>query len=383
MAGFKATNKVSCWKQHQCSACSSLYRYQFERSLEGSGRTAEAAQEALAKTVQKSLETEVDFQPCPQCGTYQPDMTAQRQRSRLVWIWGATPTVGFIMICLGYFGGVRPDQMLWAVTIFGALMAAAIYFLESRNPNADLRANLLTAQKAITAGKLALDESKSGYEPGRAPTGLGMSVPFMAMLGIGVALLPAAELFRGLRGWPSNPELHFPVVGPGDSARLDMLGKVQSVKGLWAADASVQVLNPNALPPGAARQFTVSSLKQTWGGSISVKSSQKNSGSTPFADLKVPTEASLAGKSVDLLVKLKTTYPKMMVSGSSFMTENTPFERKVTVKLADPGAGSTYKSLWVSLLSIGVLLITAVGFLAWRGEAAASRNTQTKLLPIA
>lgn len=379
MAGYTAKNSISLWKQHQCVACSSHYRYLFKRDLSGQGATAEAAQEALGKAIQNSLATDVDFQPCPNCGTYQPDMTAQRERKRLFWLYLVTPIVGAILIIIGASGGVRPDIMLWVTTGFAALMAAWLYLLEARNPNADLRANQNTAQKAITAGKLILDRGNPGYEPGRVGH-RGMSPAMLGVLAMGLIVMPCAELIRGLGGWPINPELHFPVIGPGDTARIQMTSGISSVKGYWNGDATVQVVNPNALPPGDARLFTAASRKSTWGGTIRVKSSEKNSSSTPWIDLTVPAAPALAGKTVELKTKVVATYPKML--GSGYSDTRSTFERAISVKLAPPGAGGTYKTIWGTTLSAGILLITVLGILAWRKAGKDSRNTQSQLIPL-
>ncbi|MBS0660384.1 MAG: hypothetical protein JSR82_19350 [Verrucomicrobia bacterium] len=377
MAGYKATQTITLWKQHQCVACASHYRYLFTRSLTGQGGTAEKAQEALTQTIQKALESDVDFQPCPNCGTYQPDMTAQRERSRLFWHFLLTPIVGTILIIMGAAGGVRPDTMVWVTTAFAALMAAWLYLLESRNPNADLRANQNTAQKAINAGKLVLDQAQAGYEPGRTNHG-GISPTVLGALALAVIVMPAAKLIRGLGGWPLNPTLHFPVIGPGDTSRLEMESGFQSVKGIWTGDASVQVANPKDLPPGDSR-FAASTNKGSWGGTIRVKSSEKNSSRTPYVDITAPNNPALAGKTIELKTKVVATYPKML--GSGYTDSRSTFERAVTVKLAPPGAGATYKTIWGTTLSVGILIITVVGILTWRAVGARSRNTQTRLIP--
>lgn len=378
MAGYKATNTITLWKQHQCAACASHYRYLFTRSLTGQGATAEKAQEALTKTIQKSLESDVDFQPCPNCGTYQPDMTAQRERSRLFWHFLLTPVIGAILIIIGAVGGAPPQTMLWVTTAFAALMAAWLYLLEARNPNADLRANQNTAQKAINAGKLVLDQAQAGFEPGRT-THRGISPAVLGTLALAVVIMPCAELVRGLGGWPVNPDLHFPVMGPGDTSRLQMPETINSVKGIWNGDASVQVANPKDLPAGDQR-FTASTNKGSWGGTIRVKSSEKNSRSTPYVDITAPANPALAGKTVELKTKVVVTYPKML--GSGYSDSRSTFERSVSVKLAPPGAGATYKTMWGVTLSAGILLITVLGILTWRAVGGTSRNTQSRLIPI-
>lgn len=379
MAGYRASQTITVWKQHECVACTSRYRYLFERKLQGQGGTAQAAEENLGKVIQNALANDVDYQPCPQCGTYQPDMTAQRERSRLFWLFLTTPIVGLILIIIGASGGGPPSTMLWVTTAFAAAMAAWFYLLETKNPNADLRGNQNKAQKGINAGKLILDQAKPGFEPGRHPTGGGMNTTTLGLLAAAVVIMPCAELIRTAGGWPLNPDFHWPVVGPGDTTRIEGFGSVASLKGHWAGKPTVTVLNASEI--GSSTPFTAASRAASWGNNISFKSSEKASTARPWVDITVPNEPALAGKSVQLKTMVAVTFPRLMTS-TSFSTGYSSFERTAILVLAPPGAGSKYATIWGTTLTLGILIITTLAVLAWRAAKKASRNTQTQLIPL-
>ncbi len=366
---YKATQKVSCWKQHRCAQCGSLFRYAFGRTLVGQGATAEQASKNLESVTTKALATDSDLHPCPQCGMIQPDMSAQSKRRSLLWILLATLVLGFLLVILGASGATPPSNTAWILALFGLLMAAATYFVLGRNPNADPRANLAKAAAAVTNGRLAVDEVRNQAEASRSRVGSAVGLGLLVTLGVSVVALPLAELMRATSGWPVNPDFHFPVVGPGDTARFSFAGSITAVKSTWNGIGRVQVANGLELPLEAAAGFRVTSHTETWGSTIRVKSSEKNNSVTPYVDVEVPNLPALAGKQVRLKLSLRTNFPSMESGGSSWRERTQDFAGDTTLVLASPGAGKTYETLWYFGTIVGVLGISTVAFLARRNLA--------------
>src|ERR1700682_3888884 len=79
---YTSTVEVKVWKGHTCCRCGQPYRYLCERKKKGQGKNPAAASAAAQKAVVAALAYEVDQQPCPTCGLYQPDMVAALRRRR-------------------------------------------------------------------------------------------------------------------------------------------------------------------------------------------------------------------------------------------------------------------------------------------------------------
>ena len=76
---YTQTIQVSVWKEHVCSCCGCRFRYRFRRTKKGTGGSPDAAAANAERAVVHALQREVDMQPCPACGLYQPDMVAARR----------------------------------------------------------------------------------------------------------------------------------------------------------------------------------------------------------------------------------------------------------------------------------------------------------------
>src|SRR5262245_11591348 len=82
---YTQTIPVSVWKEHPCAGCGTVYRYLFTRTMTGEGSTPKKAIAAAEAAVAHAIEHEVDLQPCPGCGLYQPDMVATQRYRRHGW----------------------------------------------------------------------------------------------------------------------------------------------------------------------------------------------------------------------------------------------------------------------------------------------------------
>jgi hypothetical protein len=117
--------------------------------------------------------------------------------------------------------------------------------------------------------------------------------------------------------------------------------------------------------------------ENNWGQTISAKSSEKNSGSTPWVAVSLPDDPSLAGKAVTCDIALDVAFPEATGS-SNFQTVSRKMGRQVTMQLAQtPGAGASYNDWWWEGTVGGLVLLLACA-LALVGTA---RGLQRKAHP--
>src|SRR5436309_598968 len=133
MAGYRATVKYKCWKQHTCSGCGCVYRYLMERQGTGQGGTREAAGAAADAQGIKALTTQVDQQPCPHCGIHQPDMVGASRGKVHQGLWW----LALVGLPVAFFiGNAISDFSLWPWLGAGfALLLLVFHTLSARrNP---------------------------------------------------------------------------------------------------------------------------------------------------------------------------------------------------------------------------------------------------------
>jgi hypothetical protein len=114
--------------------------------------------------------------------------------------------------------------------------------------------------------------------------------------------------------------------------------------------------------PTTGRKHVVSAKTNdnTWSGTINVKSSEKNSNSTPWVEVPIPADPDLAGKKVTCDIALAVEYPAMSGS-SSYTNHHSTMQRKVDVTLAPVArAGGQYNDWWW-LWSVGAMGVVLVG----------------------
>jgi hypothetical protein len=380
MASYKSTIELSCWKQHRCAGCGAAYRYLFKRSVTGTGSSGEAAAENARNRAAKVLADAVDPWPCPRCGLYQPDMVVQRRAGQHGTLLVVTAIALVLALILGGSRALTMPAVAWSAALVGGLLAAGHALAALRDPNRDPERNGERARAAVEQGKVALDEAGGESATGPGAGAEGAPVVSLALLLAGVLCLPLAELARVAGGWPLNPELYPPVVGPGDTTRVYLPDSITSIKGYWNGSARVAVENPADLGPGAG-SFSAASKQGSWGSSISAKSSEKSSKSRLWADVTVPPEPALAGKTARLRVDVDASYPQL-VAGRTFHENRSSSSTTTQVVLAPPGAGAQYQSLWWGGLLGGGALLLLAGFLLRRRKPEGTLSTQVQLIPV-
>jgi hypothetical protein len=358
---YTATIQARCFKEHTCVGCGAVYTYELYRKITGTAGNAQKAQENAAKNAARAMEREVDPEPCPTCGLVQPDMVGQRRAKRLRPLFWCALIAFVVVLILRVSFAVQGNVAVWVATAACAVAALLIWRVDLENPNRDPEGNRAKATERVTSGKVM-------HRPGRVGAGAGgaaamtrfprspihMLALLMTLAAIGMAASP--ELLRSSKGWPLNSETYPPVAGPGDQVRVYMNDKITSVKGYWKGDARAMIRDGEAGKP-----YTVSAKtnQNDWGSSISAKSSEKDTSSTPWVEVPIPNEPALAGKTVACDVLLRVIYPHL-TGGSTFVSTPAQMERKLSVRLAPAAsAGASYNDWWWagSVGGMGLLLI--------------------------
>jgi hypothetical protein len=335
-----------------------------KRKVSGSASTKEKAIVNAQAAAKRAVEREVDMEPCPTCGLLQPDMVGQRRAKRHKALFWLALVVFATIVILRISYAIRTDTAIWAAVAACAVVALLHLIVDLPDPNRNVDGNKMLAEQRVSAG--AVRHTAGQFTPGstelsRIPRTMGHRLVLLLLL-LAVALAAEPEAIRLARGWPLNTECYPPVVGPGDRARIYMTEKIDSVKGYWRGRPRVVVHEQGA---GRKLQATAETNQKDWGSSISVKSSEKHNKSTPWVNVSMPDEASLAGKPVTCDIDLNISYPEMQGS-SSFHELRSRMQRSVNLQLAPRGAGASYDEWWWTgtVLAMGIALVC--GACLWR-----------------
>jgi hypothetical protein len=374
---YTSTIEVRCIKEHTCICCGAVYSYEMYRKIKGSASSAAKAAINAKALAAKAMAKDVDQEPCPTCGLYQPDMVGQQRAVRHKRVFWLAMIAFAVIVILRIAYAVQTDTAVWLAVGACAIAVVAHLAIDLANPNRSPESNLQTAAGRVTSGRLR-------YTPGKVDPGAQLALwPGRSMahrlalvvLAASLVLVAEPEALRATRSWPLNAECYPPVVGPGDQTRIYMDGKITSVKGYWRGRPDVTVKEPG--PTAHKLPVEARTNQNDWGSTISVKSSEKNNSSTPWVAVSLPADSSLAGKAVDCNINLQVTYPEMEGS-TNYATQSSKMTRSLTLQLAPVvGAGGSYDGWWWSGTVLGMGLILFCGLCLLR----AARGLQRRANP--
>ena len=357
---YTSTINVKCWKEHDCLHCGGKFGYLLERTVTGQASNAEAAAVNARTAAGNAIANEVDFQPCPTCGLYQPDMVgAQRARKHGRLFWAGL--IFFAALLIVY--AVRWINASTATTLAvvgGAALTLANWQASWRNPNGDAQANVGLAGQLVKSGRMRLSQAGQAKpaDPELFTPGLstGQRVALALMIA-GVCGVMAPEVMRMASGWPLNADWRPPVAGPGDATTLYLSESIRSIKGYWRGTATATATIDG--DPDAAEVFVSADTKtDSWGNSISTKSSEKSSSSRLWVTINLPDREDIIGKTLNLSIELTATYP--VSQGNMFDESTDTFHETAKLQMASAGAGKTYNTLWWGGTLGGAALLVAM-----------------------
>jgi hypothetical protein len=370
--------RVKVWKEETCVRCGTRYRHSCIRGATGRGSTPEDAEADAHARVLALAKKHVGQRPCPGCGTYQPDMVADRRWRRHLYIMLAEWAVGAALYALF----AMYLSMLGVSSLF--LAAACVVGLAAHIANDRLGANarpsvnLRRARLLMAAEEMELVEGSGPVQVHRRQTvrgwGLAYCVGYLLLLvGLGAILLP--ESVRLAAGWPANPGWSPEVVGPGDGARTELPDTIYPLNGKWQGKARVEVLNAEELGLAPGTELTASSNHDTWGNLMYVEKDKGEHRTKLWARMEAPPDEALVGRTLHLRITLDAAYPHSQ--GKQFVTRTQTFQHTAELTLAPVGAKDTYVSLVVvAVVGIVANVFFAPLLLAWGAIIAGRRQAQ-------
>jgi hypothetical protein len=379
-----ATLDIACWKEHECCACGTTFRYLFKRKEKGAGVSEEQAREQATRAGLTAVRRQVELQPCPTCGLYQPDMIGSwRSRRHLI-----VTCIGLVLLAgafiLSIDRHIPREAILWGALAAAGATVLAHFFVARRPFNQDRESNLRRARQDVEEGRVLITASYSKpVENGEEHFHQGGLAPIFLLMILAALAIPTAEVVRRSQDWPINPEYTPQVAGPGDTMTVWFPQQIQAVKGLWNGTVTAQVLNANELGlPNAAIQVETS--RETWDNTIRIsdRSKDPNVLTSPWVKLTIPEISEARAKTLKVQIDLLVTYPSAR-GREMFEVLQKPCSRLASVTLAPPGSGRVFTLLWWGMGVGGAFLVVAGGFLlALRASWLSLRALPTRVFPL-
>jgi hypothetical protein len=133
--------------------------------------------------------------------------------------------------------------------------------------------------------------------------------------------------------------------------------KIHSIKGYWRGRPQAVLHDGGRNVPAVA-----TTNQKDWGSTISAKSSETDSTSTPWVQVIIPDDPTLVGKNVTCDLDMNVTYPAF-TGGSNFQTTTSRMSRSVSLALAPTtGAGVSYNGWWWqgTVAGMAVMLVCTI-----------------------
>ncbi len=364
---YTAKIQARCWKQHTCSACGCVYRYQMERAGMGCAGGDLLAREMAERNLAKAMRDGVESRPCPTCGLVQPDMvTRDTLRQQTYLVYGSLAALLFLVLPATGIMYVTTGATLAACVAVAA--ALAHLWILVQNPNADRAANVKEAQAAVARDRIRVVKPGATEDLFALPCGLtGRHWLALAALAASALLFLLPVFVCSMEDLPVNPAVAPYVIGPGDEVTVYFRnGRVQSVKGYWRGSPEAALLNAGQL--GVENRLAASSSTSEWGYKIYSKYSALSQSSQLYAKVRLPRARALGGQTVQLSVSMTVTYPVVMEGGKTFRNDLTQVSEVFPIKLAAAEAVEAYRTAWVMGGILGLIALVGGGaLLVWLG----------------
>jgi hypothetical protein len=371
---YTSTIDVNVWKEHTCSGCGNVYRYLFKRKKSGQGSNPDAARAAAHAAVVKALSFEVDMQPCPSCGLYQPDMVGAKRARRHGWLTFLAVLLPATTLIL-YATDVLNAPVTALVTAgLCALVVLAHLLIDTLNPNRDLEANHQLAQMRVEKGDLWKPSDRPGtVERDEDAAGSGWTTSHTvayALLVLGLLAFLTPELLRVLHGWKLNSDWVPVVAGPGDRVYIYLPHKITSVKGYWRGTPAIEVLNAQEVGLNSAT-LSGESKADNWGQTITIGSKEsKTNTHTLWTYVTLPANARLENQALKLRIGMVVNYPELQGVNQWRPTNFVMPPYETTLRLSSANAGSRYRNSWWGSFLSGAALILVPSILLMRLSSA-------------
>lgn len=367
MGRHQSRLKVSCWKERDCRTCGRRYKYFFSQHRMGHGESrAEAELDAVERYV-AALESQADPSPCPNCGSYQPEMIAALWFPWCcIFLFVIAAWLAVVVIVASTFG--MPRWPFWLMMAAPASLLLTILglnvFINSVYPVFKRPANRARAAKLVRQDLARVrpdDPAQPAAPAGSKPAG-SWAFGLLAWLALGgLIFLPTGELVRRCNGWPANRDWTPEVAGPGDWTWCYTDRTIYSLQGHWTGSAAA-TLEPLD-QPGVFIPADANTRTDNWGDFIEFKRGEEAKRATVWVSVQVPDDVALEGKECRVHLAANIAYPEINPNGRrDFLVREGHVQHTATIRLASRRAGTMFFLAWYAgmVLPIAPLAIFQV-----------------------
>jgi hypothetical protein len=354
--------RVAFEKLVKCEHCQCEYRIGKSQVFVGHGQTEEVARRrALAKAYVEI--GSVPFAPCPACFRYPKRSVALIQFRHFGILFllsgGLLGGLFFLRLITARTGNIPRTEFFTAtasgLAAFAILVCIWIIF---QHPDRNRDRNRQKAEDGRARGAIAITHPRP-VVPEEVPPyrALSRGVVVCMVGAVAMLLFQAAMIYRITNGWHDNSGLHPGVCGPGDEVRVGFDDKVTTVGPFWRGRvvAKLEVDGSNS-PPTI---ISATSNQEFW--DPQQIRSKGNSSMPLWADVTIPSDPKLAGRTGRLHLVMDVTYPTPAGPGR-FDTTEKRVEKTVDVKFAGPGAAGSYREVYFTgVLSGCIILLGLLG----------------------
>jgi hypothetical protein len=360
---YTSTITIDAWKEHTCVGCGGTYRYRFQRKKSGQGGSPDAASTNAQRAVMTAIAKEVDMQPCPTCGLYQPDMVGGRKAFYHGMITLAASVCVLVPMIIYAADGISSVAAPWLIAALCSILVVIHWLSDFINPNSNLKSNRQLAKARIRDGVIRVPadvvQGVERDERAGVPSWTWAHTLSYLLMFVGLIAFVSPEFYRAGAGLRQNPGWHPLFAGNGDQPYVYFPDTITSVKGYWSASPTIRVANWQEL--GLRSDILQgSSHTASWGadGKITISSKEsKTSSPTLWLRVHLPQEPRLEGKELDLQMSLNVSYPQMQ--GADSWVPATMQTRVLSKKLilSSPNCGNRYRAIWWGSYLIGTFQI--------------------------
>jgi hypothetical protein len=363
-AHFTRRLPLDVWRRHRCARCDAEYGYFDDSAVEASGLLPFLAERSARRAAARAVRSGSRVVPCLACGAIQPEMAAWRALRRFepLRTWGMF-WLGLALLCAIFLGG-SPWAGVLAVAGFAAFGAALL--LGGRSP----RAEAPIAAEKIRDGRAPRLETPLRPAPTR-------SLAALLLLGAGVLVAAAPDLYFRLAGTPFHPRFDPPIGGPRDETEYTFTRRVVCDEMGWHGAPRVVLRNADDLGASGPREadgLVLLSSSQTTAldGELEFRDSARGKEREVSLAFTLPHDVA-PGAALQLSLSLDVSRPMRIGASYDFTVETERVTAEETFVLGPPDAGALF-----ALLRRRGLLFAYVG--AWFATGLALRAARARIM---
>jgi hypothetical protein len=264
-------------------------------------------------------------------------MTATRKSRRHLVVTGIAVALAGAGVGIALVGDGENADVATGMLLIGALLAVVGHFaIVLFNPNRSRDRNLRLAKQELSAGRMQLIQQgeSQDHDPRTRLFGLGhVFYLLMAMAAVAVAIAPGVLGLK--KNWHRNEDLSPSIITPGDTIHITFPDEsLDAALGQWAGWPTVTVENEAEL--GAKYRIRARSQRDPWD-TITGEGIKNESVNNLWADLDLPPDAALGGRTLKLNIYMPVLFRRAGVVGT-FTNEIVKVSKSIEIQLSPIGA---------------------------------------------